>query len=81
MKKLRHSVDTQGYLPKDSEPISEFPRCANFFFNKKLTTFMKYMFWTEDSEKKVLLGTQKSIDYVNNNNYKHDGEDEIMPAA
>lgn len=52
-----------------------------FFFNKKLTTFMKYMFWTEDSEKKVLLGTQKSIDYVNNNNYKHDGEDEIMPAA
>ena len=39
---------------------------------------MKYLFWTEDSEKKVLLGTQKSIDYFNNNNYN---TQHLLPAS
>lgn len=59
MKKLRHRVDTQGYLPKDSERwtgdsnpyLFEFQSCAIFCYNK-LTTFMKYLLWPEDSEKK-----------------------------
>lgn len=87
LRKLRHSLDTQAYLPKAIGSgmgtwihICLSSKAVQFVLQHADNIYEVFALgW--GVEGKVLTGIQRSSDYVHINNFKHNGEDEVRIMA